>query len=110
MKLDPQLMESDINPAQLRIERLGTFVTPDQRQIFERILRSASLSGIINVTGWTRDAVRILLSVLRELDSFPTIKSGDRYFTPIAYPRGAMFEALVMTISEGEPWLISDVK
>ena len=110
MKLDPGLTESDSDPARLRIERLGSFVTPDQRQIFDRILHSAPLSGIIDVTGWTRDAVRILLTVLRDLDKTLTIRSGDKYFTPITYPRGPMFEALVLTISEGDPWLVSDVK
>ena len=110
MKLDPHLTESDSDPVKLRIERLGTFVTPDQSQIFDRILRSTTLSGFINVTGWTRDAVRILLTVLRDLDVFLTIRSGDKFFTPVAYPRGPMFEALVFTISEGEPWLISDIE
>ncbi len=110
MKLDPSLTESDNDPARLRIERLGPFVTPDQCNIFEKILRAASFSGMINVTGWTRDGVRILLTVLRDLNTSITIRSGDKYFTPIAYPRGPMFEALVLTISEGEPWLVSDIQ
>ncbi|MHA1883207.1 MAG: hypothetical protein ACTSUO_09195 [Candidatus Thorarchaeota archaeon] len=110
MKLDPSLAESDTDPARLRIERLGSFVTPDQCKIFDKILRTTSIPRMINVTGWTRDGVRILLTVLRDLNRPITIRSGDKYFTPIAYPRGAMFEALVLTISEGEPWLVSDVK
>ncbi len=110
MKLDPSLTESDIDPARLRIERLGSFVTADQCKIFEKILRTASIPAMLNVTGWTRYGVRILLTVLRNLDKPITIRSGDKYFTPIAYPKGAMFEALVLTISEGEPWLVSDVK
>ena len=110
MTLDPFAAESEKDPIRLRIERLGSFVSEDQSRIFERILRATTLSGLVNVTGWTRDATRILLTVLRDLNQPLTIKNGDRYFTTVAYPKGAMFEALVLTISEDEPWLISDIE
>ncbi|MHA1576265.1 MAG: hypothetical protein ACTSU3_02780 [Candidatus Thorarchaeota archaeon] len=110
MTLDPFATESEKDPIRLRIERLGPFVSQDQSRIFERILRATTLSGLVNVTGWTRDAVRILLTVLRDLNQSTTIKYGDRYFTPVAYPKGPMFEALVLTITEDEPWLISDIE
>ena len=110
MTLEPFAAESEKDPIRLRIERLGCFVSQDQSRIFERILRATTLSGLVDVTGWTRDAVRILLTVLRDLNQPLTLRNDGRYFTTVSYPKGPMFESLVLMITEEEPWLISDVE
>ncbi|MFW9954084.1 MAG: hypothetical protein ACFFD3_05995 [Candidatus Thorarchaeota archaeon] len=80
---------------------MGQFVTEDNRQVFEWFLRIMRISGIVNVTGWTEEAVRILLSVCRDRKFLLGLRVGSKCFTPILYPNGPMFNALVHAIVTG---------
>lgn len=100
---EDQLFEDfDINDDMMMVEQLGRIVTKEQSQRFEQLVRKNVRSGIIDITGWSIEAVRVLLLVCREKGLTITFKNGERYSTPIRYPEGPMFELLVKSIMTGK--------
>ena len=98
-----QLFEGfDIDDDLMLVEQLGRIVTKEQSQRFEHLVRKNVKSGVIDVTGWSIEAVRVLLLVCREEGLTITFKNGERYSTPIRYPEGPMFEILVKSIMTGK--------
>ena len=100
---EDQLFEDfDIDDDLMLVEQLGRIVTKDQSSRFEQLVRKNVKSGVIDITGWSIEAVRVLLLVCREEGLTVTIKNGERYSTPIRYPEGPMFEILVKSIMTGK--------
>ena len=91
----------DLDEDLMQIEQLGRIVTKKHSQRFEQLVRKYVKSGIIDITGWSIEAVRILLLVCRDEGLTITFKNGERYSTPIKYPEGPMFEILVKSIMSG---------
>ena len=100
---EDQLFEQlELDEELIQIEQLGRIVTKEHGQRFEQLVRKYVKSGVIDVTGWSIDAVRILLRVCREEGLTITFKNGERYSTPVRYPEGSMFEILVKSIMTGK--------
>ncbi|MGD2072225.1 MAG: hypothetical protein PVG65_01905 [Candidatus Thorarchaeota archaeon] len=100
---EDQLFEGlDLNVGLMQIEQLGKIVTKKQSQRFEQLVRKYVKSGVIDVTGWSIEAVRALLLVCREKGLTITFKTGERYSTPVKYPDGPLFEILVKSIMTGK--------
>jgi hypothetical protein len=98
-----QLFEDfDIDDDLMLVEQLGRIVTKEQSERFEELVRKNVRSGVIDVTGWSIEAVRVLLLVCREEGLTITFKNGERYSTPVRYPEGPMFEILVKSIMTGK--------
>jgi hypothetical protein len=91
----------DLDSGLMHIEQLGRIITKIQSQRFEQLVRKYVKSGVIDVTGWSIEAVRVLLRVCREKGLTITIKNGARYSTPVRYPEGSMLEILVKSIMTG---------
>jgi hypothetical protein len=94
--------EFDLDENRMQIEQLGRIVTKSQSQRFEQLVRKYVKSGVIEVTGWSTEAVRVLLLVCREKGLTITFKNGECYSTPVRYPEGPMFEILVKSIMTGK--------
>jgi hypothetical protein len=101
MPLDPRSSEVDFDERALVIESLGRTVEVDQGEKFEQLVRSSNLSSVINVTGWTREAVRVLLAVGKDKNVKLSLRNGQRYYTVVTYPKGPLFSALVESIVAG---------
>ncbi|MFX0044721.1 MAG: hypothetical protein ACFE8Z_02630 [Candidatus Hermodarchaeota archaeon] len=102
MPLDPSSSELGFDEQVLVIESLGRTVQAGQSAKFEQLVRSSNLSSIINVTGWTREAVHVLLAVGEDKNIKLSLRNGQRYYTVVKYPAGFMFSALVESIVVGE--------
>ncbi|MDF1539558.1 MAG: hypothetical protein P1Q69_11725 [Candidatus Thorarchaeota archaeon] len=97
MSLDTSVISSDAK--RLKLEHVGRFVTGEVmvRQ-FEQIVQSFTPSGIIDVTGWTPEAIRVLLVVCRENMQVISLRAGKKYLTPILHRDGPLFDTLIETI------------
>jgi hypothetical protein len=81
-----------------RIHYLGPHVTFSNSNQFKELVHLSVESDTIDITGWTAEAVRVLLTVAREKSLTLTLKNGSRYSTPVRYPEGQMFEELVRIV------------
>jgi hypothetical protein len=99
MTLDSSEVESEAGYAML--ENIGRFVKDKvMTEQFEVIVRSIPLAGIIDVTHWTTEAVRVLLTVCRDRMNVISLRAGPKYFTPIIHEDGPLFDMLVQIIVE----------
>ena len=86
----------------IRIESLGRVVNEQNRFQFERMLRETKWSGVIDISEWTVDAVKALVTVCADEKLSITIKHGSRYFMPIRFPKRPMLESFAEAILSGE--------
>ena len=99
MTLDSSEVDSEASYAML--ENIGRFVNGELMATqFEVLLRSRTLAGIIDVTHWTPEAVRVLLTVCRERMNPIGLHAGKKYFTPIIHNDGPLFDMLIQIIVE----------
>ncbi|TFH10558.1 MAG: hypothetical protein E4H14_02285 [Candidatus Thorarchaeota archaeon] len=94
--------EKENDDRKIRMESLGRLVNERNRTQFERMLREARWSGVIDITGWTPDAVKALMTVCADEKQSITIKHESRYFMPIRFPRKSMLDSFVEAIISGE--------
>ena len=66
------------------------------------MIRRVSLSGIVDITNWSRDAIYTLLEFLNEAQQTVSLKKGTRYFTPILVPEGHLLDSFVDAIVSGD--------
>lgn len=102
MSMNSVLTDDDTENRRVRIESLGRIVKATQRPHFEKLIHESLVSGIVDITDWTIDAVRSLLKVCAEKNLRVTLKDGTRYFMPVRYPKGQMLESLANAIVSGE--------
>ena len=102
MTLDPHFADLGIDEKNRVVESLGLTVQEGQGARFEKLLRQMSLAGTINVTDWTPEAVRILLTTGREDDIAMSLRNKDRYYTIVKYPEGPVLSSLIRSIVLGE--------
>ena len=102
MTFDPLLTEDDTKNRKIRVESLGRIVKQIQRPHFEKLIRESITSGVVDITGWTIEAVRALLKICAEGNLRVTLKDGTRYFMPVRYPKGHMLESLANAIVSGD--------
>jgi len=102
MTIDPFPAQDDAENKRIRVESLGRVVNELQRPHFEKLLRASIRSGVVDITGWTINALRALLKVCAEEDLRITLKDGTRYFMPVRYPKGQMLELLADAIISGK--------
>ena len=95
---DASRVELDCDIHRIRIESLGRVINNENRSRFERILNTNPLSGVYNITGWTSEAIRVLLEVCFYTNQRVTLRHGNRYFMPIKYPMGQMLGTFVEAI------------
>ena len=82
MSEDQLFEELGLDEGLMQIEQLGRIVTKRESQKFKQLVRKCVKSGVIDVTGWSIEAVRVLLLVCREEGLTITFKNGERYLTP----------------------------
>ena len=66
--------EEENDDKNIRMESLGLFVNEQNRPQFEHMLRETEWSGVINITGWTSDAVKARFTVCGDENKIITIK------------------------------------
>lgn len=86
----------------IRMESLGLFVNEQNRPQFERMLRETKWSGVIDISGWTLDAVKALVTVYADEKQTITIKHGFRYFMPIRFPKRPLLDSFAESIISGD--------
>jgi hypothetical protein len=86
----------------IRMESLGLFVNERNRPQFERMLRETKWSGVIDISGWTSDAVKALVTVCAEETLSITMKRGSRYFMPIRFPKRPLLDSFAESIISGD--------
>ena len=84
------------------MEELGGVVGGQHTGQFEALVRETVRSGTVDVSGWSRDAVRVLLVVADEREMHVTFKNGDMFATPVKYPEGAMVNLFAKRIASRE--------
>jgi hypothetical protein len=92
--------ENDDN--QVRMESLGLFVNEQNRPQFERMLRETKWSSFIDISGWTIDAVKALVTICADENLSITIKHGSRYFMPIRFPKRPLLDSFAESIVSGD--------
>ncbi len=102
MTFDALSMDPDQESALIRLENLGRYITSENKAIFKEVISRVPLSGVINITNWTREAIYELLSFLHESHQSIALKNGSRYFTPVIFPQGPLLDSLVDAIVTGE--------
>lgn len=95
-------LEEENDNRKIRMESLGCLVNEHNRTQFEWVLREISWSGVIDITGWTPDAVKALVTVCADEKQSITIKHDSRYFMPIRFPRKSMLDSFAEAIISGE--------
>ena len=93
-------VENDDN--KVRMESLGLFVNEQNRPQFERMLRETTWSGVIDISGWTVDAVKALVTVCADENLSITMKHGSRYFMPIRFPKRPLLDSFAESIVSGD--------
>ncbi len=102
MSLDPHFSETEFDDKRVRVETLGRIISKVNRAQFEQLIRTSIISGVVDITGWTLEGVKALLTVCAEEELRITIKEATRYFMPVRYPNGPMIESLAEAIVSGE--------
>jgi hypothetical protein len=103
MSLDPHFTDfTGFDDRLIRVQTLGRIISKVNQVQFEKLVRTSIISGVVDVTGWTLEAVKVLLKVCAEEELRVTIKDGTRYFMPVRYPKGSMMESLAEAIVSGE--------
>ncbi|MFW9958554.1 MAG: hypothetical protein ACFFCT_10840 [Candidatus Odinarchaeota archaeon] len=101
MMPDGQSTEVYIDDKQTRIEALGRVVSSQNQAHFERMIRSMHWSGVVDITDWTFEAIRVLVKICSEEKLIITFKQGTRYFMPVHYPIGALLDSFAKIIMTG---------
>ena len=97
MTLDSSEVDSEADYAML--ENIGRFVSGElMTNQFDVFVRSMPLAGIIDVTHWTSEAIRVLLTVCRDKMNVIALRAGRKYFTPVIHNDGPLFDMLVQVI------------
>jgi len=94
--------EIENDDRQTRMESLGRVVNVQNRSQFERMLRETKWSGVIDISEWTTDAVKALVTICADEKLSITIKHGSRYFMPIRFPKKPMLESFAEAIISGD--------
>jgi len=102
MMPDLFLSEVENDDNKVSMESLGLFVNEQNRLQFERMLRETTWSGVIDITGWTIDAVKALVTVCADENLPITIKHGSRYFMPIRFPKKPLLDSFAESIILGD--------
>ncbi|MFW9850242.1 MAG: hypothetical protein ACFFF4_13980 [Candidatus Thorarchaeota archaeon] len=91
--------EVDTEAGYTILENIGRFVSGElMSSQFEVYVRSMPLAGIIDVTHWTPEAIRVLLTVCRDRMNVIGLHAGRKYFTPIIHQDGPLFDMLIQVI------------
>lgn len=102
MSFDPHFSETEFDDKRIRVETLGRIISKVNRAQFEQLIRTSIISGVVDITKWTLEGVKALLTVCAEDELRITIKEATRYFMPVRYPKGPMIESLAEAIVSGE--------
>lgn len=95
--------ESDEEERNNIVDQIGRRLTVEHYHLFADILAESIKTGTLEVTGWTREAVKAALVVCSEKELSVTFKNGSRTVAPVSYPKeGPMLEMFVNAIMTGE--------
>ncbi|MHA1771278.1 MAG: hypothetical protein ACTSYL_06605 [Candidatus Thorarchaeota archaeon] len=85
--------------------RLAPIVKDYDEFLFGKIIRAALDTGIseIDITGWSFEAVRTLLSIIRYMNFPPVLKSGERIHIFVRPPFDEMMDPFALHLIS-EPW------
>lgn len=102
MKPDPYYTETEIDDKRIRVQTLGRIISKINRVQFENLIRTSIRCGVVDITEWTLEGVKALLTVCAEDNLRITLKDKTRYFMPVRYPKGPLIESLATAIVTGE--------
>ena len=102
MAFDALIIDPDQEAALIRLENLGRYVSSDSRAIFKEAISRVTLSGVIDITNWTRDAIYTLIEFLNEAQASVSLRKGSRCFTPVLLPKGELLDSFVDAIVSDE--------
>ena len=95
-------LEGENDEKKARMESLGFFVNEKNRLHFEQMLRETKWSGVVDISGWTPDAVKAFVTVCADEHLSVTIKYGTRYFMPIRFPKRPLLDSFAESIIAGD--------
>ncbi|MFX1367432.1 MAG: hypothetical protein ACFFAY_02395 [Promethearchaeota archaeon] len=98
MTLDSDLALMSIDEQHVVMESIGRTVSEEKTSQFEKLLRKTTISGILDVTGWTLPAIRTLLLVCRDKDQILNLKCDERYLSVVKFPTGPILDSLAKAI------------
>ncbi len=82
---------------------IGRSVTEESYPRFLEFLDGVLIDTLLDVTGWTRFAVKAAVIICSRRGLSVTFKTGNRITSPVSYPReGPLLEFLVDTIISEE--------
>ena len=85
------------------VDEIGRELTLDDYHLFADVLAESLKPGTLDVTGWTREAVKAALVVCSEKNLSVTFRNGERSIAPVSYPKeGPMLEMFINAILTGE--------
>ncbi len=84
------------------LQRLALTLTEEHYHRFVDALVISLFGDTLDVTGWTRIAIKAALIVCAERDLPVSFKNGDRTTSPVSYPKeGPLLEMFVDSIHTG---------
>ncbi|MHA1216341.1 MAG: hypothetical protein ACTSPX_03320 [Candidatus Thorarchaeota archaeon] len=98
-------VENEAFPILSLIARMAPSVTEANAAKFENLVRRALRNALvsIDVTGWTEEAVKVLLHVMSTGDHLlPSIRCQKRIYSFVALPDGPLVNHLAHSILTGE--------
>ena len=82
---------------------LGCVINKSETERFAALLKTITLQGTIDVTGWNRESVITLLQACRDRNMDTTIKYDERYLSPVTLPRdGPLLDSFVDAVLTGK--------
>jgi len=82
---------------------LGCLINKYETESFESLLKTIGFQGTVDVTGWNRISVKILVQICRDRNADTTIKYGEKFLSPVTLPRdGSLLDSFVDAVLTGE--------
>ena len=87
----------------LILNKLGTRVDGSEYILFKELANDLLISGTVDVTGWTRFAIKAAVIVCSERKLNVSFRNEDRTLSMVSFPNeGPLLEAIIDGIKSGE--------
>ena len=98
-----QARSADPIEGRLIMSKLGAQVEDYEFILFKELANELLISGTIDVTGWTRFAIKAAVTVCSERKLNVSFKNEDRTLSMVSFPNeGPLLEVIVDGIMSGE--------
>ena len=94
---------ADPTEGRLILSKLGTRVDDSEFILFKELANDLLISGTVDVTGWTRFAIKATVIVCSERKLNVSFRNEDRTLSMVSFPNeGPLLEAIIDGIKSGE--------